>query len=212
MVVQMYRIYPTDPKYKTYETQFNQGWTHTDKSAKIKRIYLANDNDINRAYRGKRFNRYRGNKRYETFFHGTQRACNIGRWGNSLRYCKKPYCSLCGIMWHSFDVKYTGPLCMFGTGIYTTPSSSKADNYAKNYRLLSRRHAVLICRVISNRPQDLRVADHSLTSPAPGYDSVRGLTVADGGSLNYPEVVVYRNDAIVPVGVIFYTRKGWQPP
>ncbi|KAI0440355.1 hypothetical protein F4803DRAFT_527774 [Xylaria telfairii] len=207
MVVQMYRVYDSDPKYKKYETQFNSGWTHQGKSAKIQRIYLANDYDINRAYRGKRFNKYRGNARYKTYFHGTQRACRIGRRGNRLEFCKKPECRLCGVLWHSFDVQYTGSTCMFGKGIYTTPSSSKADIYAKNYYPFSQRHAILICRVISNHPQNLGVADHSLTSPAPGYDSVRGLTVAEGGTLNFPEVVVYRNDAIVPVGVIFYTRR-----
>ncbi|RWA05028.1 hypothetical protein EKO27_g10075 [Xylaria grammica] len=173
MVVQMYRVYPDNPKYQEYETKFNKGWTHAGKTARIKRIYLAKDKDVNKAYRGKRFNQYRGNKRYQTYFHGTQRACNIGRWGTSLRYCKKPDCSLCGIMWRSFDVKYTGPGCMFGAGIYTTPSSSKADIYAKNHRLFSRRHAMLICRVIASRQQNMTAADHSMTSPSPGYDSVR---------------------------------------
>ncbi|KAI1313247.1 hypothetical protein F5Y03DRAFT_338523 [Xylaria venustula] len=209
MVVQMYRVYPGDPWYDHFEKQFTQGWTHTGKSSKITRIYLANEYGIKRSYRGKRFDQYRGQEGYQILFHGTQRACNSGRWGSSLRYCKKSECNLCGILWRSFDVKKTAPGSMFGAGIYTTPSSSKADIYAKNHRLLSRRHAILICRVVSNRPQNLRVADHTLRSPAPGYDSVRGLTLAEGGSLNYPEVVVYRNDAIVPVGVVFYTRKGW---
>ncbi|TGJ80899.1 hypothetical protein E0Z10_g7850 [Xylaria hypoxylon] len=126
MVVQMYRITPDNPKYLTYENQFKQGWTHKGKSAKITRIYLAKNDDIDRAYRGKRFNNYRGNKRYKIYFHGTQRACNIGRWGNSLRYCKKPECGLCGILWHSFDTKLCRSARMFGAGIYTTPSSSSA--------------------------------------------------------------------------------------
>ncbi|KAI1162727.1 hypothetical protein F5B18DRAFT_622667 [Nemania serpens] len=211
MVVQMYRLGNNDPRYQTYESQFDNAWTHPGKSAKIKQIYLAEDNGINRAYRGQRFNMYRGNTTYKEYFHGTQRACNIGRWGSSLRYCKKPECRLCGILWHSFDVKFSGQGCMFGAGIYTTPSSSKADIYARNHHLLSSRHAMLICRVVSNSPQQLAAADPSLAAPGVGYDSVKGLTVVEGGTLNYPEVVVYRNDAIVPVGVIFYTRNGWTP-
>jgi hypothetical protein len=34
---------------------------------------------------------------------------------------------------------------------------------------------------------------------------VEGLTKSDGGPLNYPETVVYWNDAIVPVGLVVYT-------
>ncbi|KAI1112562.1 hypothetical protein F5Y14DRAFT_442541 [Nemania sp. NC0429] len=203
----MYRLQHSDRRYKTYEGQFKQAWTHPGKSANIKEIYLAEESGINRAYRGKRFQR--NNSSYKVYFHGTQRACNIGRWGSALRYCKKPECRLCGILWHSFDVKFSG--CMFGAGIYTTPSSSKADSYARNHHLLSSRHAILICRVVSNYPQRLAAADPSLTAPSSGYDSVQGLTIQEGGTLNYPEVVVYRNEAIVPIGVIFYTRKGWTP-
>ncbi|KAI1192359.1 hypothetical protein F5X97DRAFT_337617 [Nemania serpens] len=209
MVVQMYRLQQTDPRYQSYESQFNNSWNHPGKSAKVKQIFLAEESGIDRAYRGKRFNTYRNNGNFEVYFHGTQRACNIGRWGTSLRYCKKPECRLCSILWHSFDVKFSG--CMFGAGIYTTPCSSKADIYARNHHLLSSRHAMLICRVVSNYPRQLGAADSSLASPGSGYDSVRGLTVLEGGTLNYSEVVVYRNDAIVPIGVIFYTRNGWSP-
>lgn len=48
--------------------------------------------------------------------------------------------------------------------------------------------------------------DWSLTT-----SKVEGVTINNGGSLQYPEFVVYREDAIVPVGLIMYTRKGWEP-
>ncbi|KAI1326717.1 hypothetical protein F5Y16DRAFT_373816 [Xylariaceae sp. FL0255] len=211
MVLQMYRASRGDSDYKRYETKFNQSWEHTGKSANIKDIYLAKPHEIKRSYRGRRFNDYRGNKSYRVFFHGTRRACNAWRSSSRLRYCHNRECNLCGILWHSFKVHCAQPSSMFGSGIYSTPCSSKADIYAKNHRIFSRRHAVLICRVACNNPQSMTSADQTLKSPAYGYDSVRGLTVAEGGTLNYPEYVVYRDDAIIPIGVVFYTRKGWQP-
>lgn len=80
---------------------------------------------------------------------------------------------------------------MFGRGIYTTPVSSskhtanssfslgltiwisEADVYAKNYHIRSHLHAMFICRVVCNRPQHLRHAEHDRTCPDHRYDCVR---------------------------------------
>lgn len=40
---------------------------------------------------------------------------------------------------------------------------------------------------------------------------VEGIPREYGGTLKNPETVVYRDDAIIPVGVIMYTRQGWDP-
>ena len=37
-----------------------------------------------------------------------------------------------------------------------------------------------------------------------GADSVVGLSVADGGKINYEETVVYRNEAAIPSYLIVY--------
>ncbi|CAG2002473.1 unnamed protein product [Fusarium graminearum] len=39
-----------------------------------------------------------------------------------------------------------------------------------------------------------------------GYDSVEAVLMKDGGMTNHHEAVVYRDDAIVPVGVITYMK------
>ncbi|KAJ9428062.1 hypothetical protein QL093DRAFT_2074606 [Fusarium oxysporum] len=40
------------------------------------------------------------------------------------------------------------------------------------------------------------------TAPGTGYDSVEAVLFRDRGIVNYPETVVHRDDAIIPVAVI----------
>ncbi|KAJ5634361.1 hypothetical protein N7528_002203 [Penicillium herquei] len=42
-------------------------------------------------------------------------------------------------------------------------------------------------------------------------DSVEGLTTANGGTLKYPETVIYDPARIKPLGLVVYTREGWAP-
>ncbi|KAM0292356.1 hypothetical protein ACHAPQ_008229 [Fusarium lateritium] len=67
-------------------------------------------------------------------------------------------------------------------------------------------YAIVVCLVISAHPQYLRHPCYDRIVPNPGYDSVEAVLVREGGQVQYPETVVYRDDAIVPVGVIFYER------
>lgn len=127
---------------------------------------------------------------------------------------------------------------MFGTGIYSsTASSSKlcicptkitnhtaleltspthpfveADTYAKNYYIRSQLHAVIVCTVVRGFVNHLSESNTSLVDAGDDYDTVEGLNFADGGSINYPETVVYHEDRILPRAVIMYTREGWTPP
>lgn len=43
------------------------------------------------------------------------------------------------------------------------------------------------------------------------HAQVEALTRREGGSVEYPETVVYDNGAIVPIGVVIYKRWGWMP-
>ncbi|KAH7180467.1 hypothetical protein DER46DRAFT_567094 [Fusarium sp. MPI-SDFR-AT-0072] len=63
--------------------------------------------------------------------------------------------------------------------------------------------------VVSDRPQRMFSTCPYRTAPDPGYDSVEAVLFRDGGIVNYPETVVYRYDAIVPVTVIMYERFNW---
>ncbi|KAF5675565.1 hypothetical protein FDENT_9700 [Fusarium denticulatum] len=167
MPIRMKRLSRSDPNYKDHEIKFNHSWSHDEKSAKIKSIYLASRHDIDKSGRGQRF--------------------------------------------FTYLLKYADDEGMFGPGIYSTPNSSKADVYAKNHHVSSNLHAMLICYVVATKPQRKLLADQDITRPSRGFNCVEGVTIDNGGSLQYPEFVVYREDAIIPVGLIMYTRKGWEP-
>ncbi|KAH6622564.1 hypothetical protein F5144DRAFT_550240 [Chaetomium tenue] len=204
-------------EYQLYERMFNDGWIDPNKTACVTRIYIAGKDGLLNSARGQSFGRamkQEGGGRFGTRFHGTQRACRIGEWDGELLKCGNPECYLCRVLGESFRTDYArspnaqfGPL--FGPGIYSSTASSKADCYARNHRIHSKQHAVLICRVITNQPQMLAHPDTTRTAPDPGFNCVEAVLKPQGGSVNYPETVVYRNDYIVPVGLIMYTREGW---
>ncbi|KAF4464473.1 hypothetical protein FALBO_8686 [Fusarium albosuccineum] len=142
-------------------------------------------------------------------FHGTRRSCRFGESEQVEDLCAHEDCGLCGILRHSFKLPQTGSGNMFG--IYTTIASSKADAFSHNHHVRSNLHAVIVCRVAGRHAQYLKHACERRTAPDPGYDLVKALTVREGGDVLNPETVVYREDAIIPVAVILYTRKGWRP-
>ncbi|KAK3292360.1 uncharacterized protein B0H64DRAFT_445300 [Chaetomium fimeti] len=213
----MKQLAPGSSEYRLYEKRFNDGWIDGDKSASVTQIYITGKDDLLNSARGQQFGRamrQEGGGGFGTRFHGTQRACYIGENGGRLFTCDKPECYLCRVLGESFRTEYArspnspiGPL--FGPGIYSSVASSKADCYARNHKIHSKKHVVLICRVITNRPQMLAYPDTTRTGPDHGFNCVEAVLKPQGGSVNYPETVVYRNDYIVPVGLIIYTREGW---
>jgi len=99
---------------------------------------------------------------------------------------------------------------MFGKGIYSTHVSSKADQYAMNHHINSHLHGIILCLVFVGKRETLRWADERRTAPARGYGSVVGATFDEGGALAYQEAVEYNESFIIPIGLIMYTRSGWQ--
>lgn len=61
--------------------------------------------------------------------------------------------------------------------------------------------ALIVCKVATGNTQQLRSwhGQQGKTKPDQGYDSICGL----GGDV-YHETVVYREDAIIPVGVVIF--------
>jgi len=116
-------------------------------------------------------------------------------------------CSLCRIMKTSFDIRMakdrSTKFQRFGHGIYTSATSSKSDHYSKNVRVESSNKAVLVAKVAVGRAKKLVINDTRLVSAPPGYDSVIGEPIKDG-ELNYDELVVYSDDAIIPSYLVIY--------
>ena len=70
---------------------------------------------------------------------------------------------------------------------------------------------MLLCHVFTGRSEKVYREDYNRMAPSDGHDSVEAATRREGGVVNYPLTVVYRESHIIPVGLITYTREGWQP-
>jgi len=136
-------------------------------------------------------------------FHGTIRQCTLGDDEDKSALCNMTSCSLCSIIQRSFELARAGEninFARFGAGIYTSATSSKANDYSTS--TTSSNNAMLLNDVVMGKGIKLERTDTSLTKPPQGYDSVIG---EPGGDLNYDEAVVYDQDAIVPSFLIIYS-------
>ncbi|KAF9002457.1 hypothetical protein BDQ17DRAFT_1243298 [Cyathus striatus] len=135
-------------------------------------------------------------------WHGTTRECNLGDKGQT-RFCSSPTCSLCCIVRSSFNIGLYGKKTgwgRFGKGIYTSSISSKCNDYSEN-NCGSPYKALLLNKVVIGRGCKMLQDNTTLVAPPAGYDSV---LAEAGGSLNYDESVVYRNEAIRPTYLVIY--------
>jgi len=201
-------------RFQSIETQFRKKWLHTQTSPQVRAIYKIVNKPSNvakyKSYldrveaRGNfaSQDRFRGNENRR--WHGTMRKCKIGDEGvTSL--CADSSCSLCGILRSSFDLSVrTQRYKRFGMGIYTSSTSSKAGDYSVNGSV-SNRKALLLNNVVVGCGHKLTADNTALVRPPVGFDSVIGEV---GNVLNYDELVVYDNDAILPSYLVMYDNQG----
>ncbi|KAK0467736.1 uncharacterized protein EV420DRAFT_1758006 [Desarmillaria tabescens] len=138
-------------------------------------------------------------------FRAESRTCLLGDPGQSASLCNDRNCHLCRAIETGFEstlrhkrcLVYNGQLesCRFGGGIYMSPASSKAFNYAVNAGYGSQYKAVLATRVILGKPQQLAWDENYRLEPDLGYDSNLQVEArpADGGPI---ELVVYNHNAV----------------
>ena len=145
-----------------------------------------------------------GNQTIEEHYHGTKLTCDL-----SSAPCTDQECGICGISSTGLDrrcIRKNVSFQRFGHGFYLAPNSSKCHDYtqgANGYR------AMLLCDVCPGNKYQLEGNRQHLTGPPPGYDSVYGQV---GSKLNYPEIVVYKPEAVLPRYVILYEKDGTQHP
>ncbi|KAF9492342.1 ADP-ribosylation [Pleurotus eryngii] len=207
-----------DHTYAHLERYFHTGWKHPNKpKPEVHRIFKV----VFPEHSLKPFREYRtlidsqltsttlkplpGNE--SLMFHGTNRRCQIGDEKGNVMLCSLPECFLCSVLRGSYDIAKCGSknrFKRFGTGIYTSSCSSKADDYVSNIASNSHYRVMLVNRVILGNPCIRKTNAIHLTEPPPGYHSVVGLPGAD---LNYEETVVYDNDAIRPAFLIVYSHE-----
>ena len=159
-------------------------------------------------------------------WHGTSMSasCSFGIDINQ-RPCTDPACAVCTICATSFDLSHSGRAALggsarrtlrYGRGLYFSRVSSKSNDYNESTERRAsqgRTRIMFLCKVALGREwrvadADLRESDIADNIVARGYGgrahSVTGLTVSDGGKLNYEENVVYGNDAAIPSYLIVY--------
>ncbi|KAF9533938.1 hypothetical protein CPB83DRAFT_844794 [Crepidotus variabilis] len=209
------RLLPQSIEFSQVQRAFIKEWRHRDKKKPttktiFKILAPAEHLESFNMYRGevalqRSFNFFSSNKANEKLlFHGTNRMCTLGEDRGKAFLCDLLFCSLCSIIQNSFDIGKCGTkhsFRRFGTGIYTTTCSSKADGYSTNGDETCQFKAILVNRVVVGNPHKLQINATPLTKPPKGRHSVVG---RPGKSLAYEETVVYTNDAIRPAYLVIY--------
>ncbi|THV01272.1 ADP-ribosylation [Dendrothele bispora CBS 962.96] len=204
---QLVCVDPSDKAYAKVEELFQKGWKHREKEKPvIHTLYevICSQRSLD-SYAEHKF-QYRKRANEQLLFHGTSQACSFGMSPSNMALCHIPSCSLCSIVWNSFDVQKCGTrhhFQRFGRGIYVTSCSSKADDYFLGNPSISHSRVLLVNRVIVGKAAKYRFNATTLIKPPRGYNSVIGIP---GGDLSYEETVVYHNDAIRPAYVVIYGK------
>ena len=135
-------------------------------------------------------------KQVEEVYHGTKLSCRITA---SWKCCDTESCGICGISKSGLDRRRVGDQgSRFGTGFYLAPNSSKSHYYTQKYNGFK---AMLLCDVLPGRKY---VIQTNMLSAPTGYDSVYYCGNAAGRNLDYPELVVYKPEAVLPRYIIVY--------
>ncbi|KAL2793181.1 hypothetical protein BJX66DRAFT_326235 [Aspergillus keveii] len=123
-------------------------------------------------------------------FHGARRACYIGDLGFPLDFCRSNKCSTCLVFRNQYAFREARVGFTLGPKLFASPSSSQADAFATNHHIRSNRHVMILCAC-----PNIAQADTQPTTP--------GAPPAYSATTSECEVVV-------PIGLIMYTRTGWQ--
>ncbi|EGO20697.1 hypothetical protein SERLADRAFT_417846 [Serpula lacrymans var. lacrymans S7.9] len=202
--------------YKSVANQLHTSWKHTNRpSPRIKKIYKIVESHTLRAKYEAYKTKVEGKGHFEAKgmspgnecrrWHGAHRGCKIGESGQT-QLCSGQGCPICSIIRTSYDLQYSGNnfgWLRFGLGIYTSATSSKADDYICPNGPRPPVRALLLNTVVVGKGKTLTLDARTLTAPPAGFDSVLGEPKLLG-SLNFDETVVYNNDAIRPSFLVIY--------
>lgn len=196
--------------YKDVVSRLRAQWKHSTSAPTVRAVYAVITSELSNTtyldYRAQveskrhctRLNFRPGNERLR--WHGSFSKCDLANIGTKICGILDG-CPLCSILRESFKVEEYQGGGLFGRGIYSTATSSKADNHAHISRGSYR--ALTLASVVAGYGKQLSDENHGLTEPPAGYDAVLGIPRA-GGTFLYDETVVYDNDAIRPVFLVVY--------
>ncbi|KAF5240019.1 hypothetical protein FAUST_4603 [Fusarium austroamericanum] len=215
----MYRLYPNDIEYKRLAQLFNDNWQHDDKKATINGIFKCRPEELGKSKQMHDFTKYlkiTGTtvEAAKWHFHCTSRKCNFDESMDDDRLLQcddADTCAFCSILRESLSMTYASQGGWFGAGIYSSNIASKADKFSHDPdgKYHTGLHAVIVCRVIVGRVQWTKKKLVGVSGPKPGFHSIQAVTKKRGGPVYFPETVVFRDEAILPVAVITYNKTQW---
>ncbi|KZV67929.1 hypothetical protein PENSPDRAFT_697946 [Peniophora sp. CONT] len=148
-------------------------------------------------------------------FRSESRACRLGDTESATRLCEWADCRLCLAIKTGFEASllykqqrvWSGSRAgvRFGGGIYMSPDSDKAFEYAvdvDNAYNRSPYSAVLVTRTVLGNKQYLTSEDCTRLQPDPDYDSAYGFSAKDGRI----EHIVYNKYAVRPAYLVMLKR------
>ncbi|UZP39379.1 hypothetical protein NXS19_007195 [Fusarium pseudograminearum] len=215
----MYRLYPNDIEYKRLAQLFNDNWQHDDKKATINGIFKCRPEELGKSKQMHAFTKYLNItgttvEAAKWHFHCTSRKCNFDESVDDDRLLQcddADTCAFCSILRESLSMTYASQGGWFGAGIYSSNIASKADKFSHDPdgKYHTGLHAVIVCRVIVGRVQWTKKKLVGVSGPKPGFHSIQAVTKKRGGPVYFPETVVFRDEAILPVAVITYNKTQW---
>ncbi|CAN0059865.1 unnamed protein product [Pylaiella littoralis] len=205
------------PEYASRKEQFLQNWVKPFEGTgvSILRMFKVKvPEDIRR-----RTEKYMGQvSNVHRRYHGT--SCSNGcTFFVDLRGgpCGESTCKVCNICTHGFKLgdnvgdtaRRTAFPLRYGDGLYFSSVSGKANDYAQESEKTDRSGKKVRCMFLASvaigrafKTYEGQLDRNANLCPPPGFDSVIG---EEGPHLNYPEVVVYREQAALPTHLIVYT-------
>ena len=126
-----------------------------------------------------------------------------------------PYNSVGSILETGLDPQRGGEYAgrMFGTGAYFAENASKSDLYTtcsacssfKDCRHAEQERCMLVARVLLGNSKEVTTENCSEYQRAPeGHDSVTALTKSNGGKVDHPEFITYKEQMALVRWLVFY--------
>jgi len=143
--------------YTEVVQQFTKQWKHPTRLPTVIKLWkISPDQPVldrfSRYQQGVEQNRGISGGNTRRRFHGTVRKCYLGDTSSDNALCWQSTCSLCRIIQSSFKLAKVGQrtkFSRFGAGIYTTATSSKANDYSTGS--VSPNKAMLLNDVVMGR-------------------------------------------------------------
>jgi hypothetical protein len=107
---------------------------------------------------------------------------------------------------------------MFGVGTYLSVNFSKSDLYSDTNAPRRQKRKMFIVRVLMGKFHTAKEKSTNLTTPPDSadepkhpFDSVYGATREEGGCVDHPEIIIYKDTQLLPLYLVTYQHEDGCP-